>query len=96
MFKKDPPRELQDLDRLIESVYSDLAGFTSDSEEFDKMSDQLKKLLELRTKIAPQTRVSPDVLATVGANLLGIIVILGYEHAHVVTSKALQFVMKLR
>jgi hypothetical protein len=97
MFRqKTPTRELQDLDDLIQSVYSDLAGFTSDEEGFDKASDQLKKLLELRAKIAPQTRVSPDVLATVGANLLGILMVLGYEHAHVVTSKALQFVTKLR
>ena len=94
--KKTPTRELQDLDKLIESVYSDLAGFTSDEDEFDKQTNQLQKLLRLRAELAPQTRVSPDVLATVAANLFGIAMILGYEHAHVVTSKALQFVTKLR
>ncbi len=94
--KKTPTRELQALDQLIDSVYADLAGFTSDEEEFDKQTTQLAKLLKLKAELTPQTRVSPDVLATLAANLLGIVAILGYEHAHVVTSKALQFVTKLR
>jgi len=41
-------------------------------------------------------RISPDTLATIGANLLGIMIIIGHERAHVVTSKALGFIMKLR
>jgi len=94
--KKTPTRELVALDELIDSVYADLAGFTSDDEEFDKMTTQLQKLLKLRAELTPQTRVSPDVLAGVVANLAGIVLILGYEHAHVVTSKALSFVAKLR
>ena len=41
-------------------------------------------------------RVSLDTWAIIGSNLAGIVLILGYEKANVVTSKALGFVMKLR
>jgi hypothetical protein len=41
-------------------------------------------------------RVSPDTLAAVAGNLLGIIVIVGYENKHVITSKALSFLKALR
>jgi hypothetical protein len=50
------------------------------------------KLKELNTP----KRVSKDTLVLVAGNLLGIVVILGYEKAHVVTSRAMNFVMKLR
>lgn len=39
-------------------------------------------------------RVSPETLAIIGGNIAGIVLILGYEHVHVVTSKALGFVMR--
>jgi hypothetical protein len=41
-------------------------------------------------------KVSPDTAALVLGNLIGILVIVGHERAHVVTSKALNFVMKAR
>jgi hypothetical protein len=40
--------------------------------------------------------VSPDTIAVVAGNLLGIILILGYEKADVITTKALGFVLKGR
>lgn len=41
-------------------------------------------------------RVSPDTLVAVAGNLLGIIVIVGYENKNVITSKALSFLKALR
>ena len=40
--------------------------------------------------------LSMDTWAVIGANLAGIVVILGYERVNIVTSKALGFVSKLR
>lgn len=96
MFAKKTPLDLQPLDELIDSVYQDLAGFTSDDEEFDKQTNQLQKLYRLREEILAKRRISPDVLVTAGVSLLSVLAILGYEHGHVITSKALSFVMKLR
>ena len=39
-------------------------------------------------------RVSPDTMAIVAGNLLGIALIVGHERMNVVTSKALGFVLK--
>lgn len=52
---------------------------------------------ELKKKeIEDRRRVSADTLAIVGANIAGIIMIIGYEKFNVVTTKALGFVSKLR
>lgn len=49
-----------------------------------------------RKQIDLLDRVSLDTWVIVGANLLGILVIIGYERTNVLTSKALSFLSKLR
>jgi hypothetical protein len=93
MFNQEPPDETSGLEKAIDEVYSEMARHSSDDDEYAKMVDQLSKLYSLRE--TPQ-RVSPDTLAIVIGNLIGIILIVGHERLHVVTSKALNFVMKLR
>ncbi len=66
------------------------------SVEFEKNIDQYIKLLTIESANRQGRRVSPDTLAMIGANLAGIIMILGHERANVVASKALGFVSKLR
>ncbi len=41
-------------------------------------------------------RISKDTLAMIGANLVGIAMIIGYERANIIASKALGFVMRSR
>lgn len=96
MFNKTPDPQLVALDKAITAVYSDMEGFTSDTDEYDKMTDQLNKLLKLREELTSGRKVSPDALAGVLANLVGIAMILHHEKVHVITSKALGFVMKAR
>lgn len=64
-------------------------------------TDASLKLKEVETAakqddIERRNRVSMDTLAVIGANLAGIITILAYERAHIITSKALGFVTKSR
>lgn len=47
-------------------------------------------------EIARRKRVSPETLALIAANLTGIVVIIGYERANVIASKALSFVTRLK
>lgn len=96
MLIKRTPREKTPLDLTIEGVFSELDGLNADSEEYDSMSDQLVKLMKLKKEIEPSWRVDPNTLATIGANLLGILCILHYEKVNVVASKALSFVGKLK
>jgi hypothetical protein len=51
--------------------------------------------LKIKDVVTPD-RVSKDTLAIIGANLAGIVLIIGYEKFNVVTSKALGFIQKLR
>jgi hypothetical protein len=65
-------------------------------EEFTKLLDQYTKLI-LATSASKQTvRVSPDVRATIIANLVGIGMIIHHERVNVIASKALSFVAKLK
>jgi hypothetical protein len=59
----------------------------------------LKTLMEIRNadKVAAKTPfVNPEVLITAVAHLTGIIIILGFEKANVITSKSLGFVPKIK
>lgn len=95
MLKKKPAEKDEALENAIAHVYNDLRNVEPDSPEFAKMVDQLTKLYELKPKPA-KDRISADTLVTVGANLAGIVLILGFEKANVITSKALGFVSKLK
>lgn len=83
------------LDSVIDTVLSEMAAGDTASTEFEKMTDQLVKLHKMKTEDRPP-RVSPDVWATVAANLAGILIIVGHERFHIVTSKALGFVLRVR
>ena len=86
MFKRRT--KTSPLDEAIPEIYRELAGFTSDSDEYDVMTAQLERLYALKQLEKPQ-RVTPDTWAIIGANLFGIALIIGYERTHVITSKAL-------
>lgn len=93
MFTRKPKVEDEGLNKAIDALLAQMDAVPSESEEYSKMVDQLSKLYSLRE--TPQ-RVSPDTLAIVLGNLLGIVVIVGHERAHIVTSKAINFLLKLR
>lgn len=95
MFIIKPPDEDSALNQAICDVYDAMAIRLNDEEKYVTMVDQLLKLYSLKEINSPM-RVSPDTMATVAANLIGIILIVGHERVHVVTSKALSFIMKLR
>ena len=95
MFAKRTQTEKSGLEKAIDELHVELNSVMGDSEQYSKIADQLVKLYKLREFDAPK-RVSPDTLVIVAGNLLGIAMIVGHERAHVVTSKALSFVMKLK
>lgn len=94
MFKRTQ-NEKTGLEKAIEELHIEMNSVTADTEQYSQMADQLVKLYKLREFDAPK-KVSPDTLVLVGGNLLGIALIVGHERAHVVTSKALSFVLKLK
>lgn len=93
--KKDPPLS----DRLIESETVNalrvLKAHTVNTEDYSKTLETIIKLRGL-SKEEKSTGVSKDTLVLVGANLLGILMIIKHENVNVITSKALNMVMKPR
>lgn len=83
------------LEEVIDAVQDTLLKLDPTSDEFSKTVDQLDKLHKIRS-LKKDGRVSMDALIAVAGNLAGIVLILGYERAHVVTSKALAFVLKTK
>jgi hypothetical protein len=83
------------LDDAISDVYAEMKGFTCDDEGYVAAIDSLVKLHKIKES-EPRYLVSPDVVVSVAANLLGIMMILHHERANVIASKALGFVLKLR
>jgi len=83
-----------DLEKQLARLFAKLDDIEAmDSEEYDRVSDQIKKLYPLK-ETDSKTGVSSDVMVSAVSNLVGIAMILQYEHVHVVTSKALGFIGK--
>jgi hypothetical protein len=95
MFTPKTPSEPNGLQKVIDALEARLLMTQPETDEYPKMVEQLTKLHKLNESNSPK-RLSPDVVATIAGNLAGILMILSYERANVVTSKALSFVLKLR
>ena len=98
MFNRKPKiEEMTDLEEAITELISEIRSMEGASEEYTAATANLKVLLEVRAiedQIEKPWRPSADVVATVVGNLAGIIAILGFEKANVITSKGLALVIK--
>ena len=83
------------LDATITELMHDMKTMDGDSEEYATCLNRLERLNKLR-KPRFREKLSPDTLILVGSNLLGILIIVGYEHGHVIGSKALSHIIKPR
>jgi hypothetical protein len=87
--------EAQSLDQTIQMLEDDMRSMSGDSEEYATCLNRLERLYKLKEKHSKRG-FNPDTLLIVGGNLLGIIIIVAYEHSHVIGSKAMSQVGKLR
>lgn len=95
MFPKQTTED-QNLSALETIVRNKLTDDDVSPEEFAKILAEYNKLAAQTHATKRDRRVSADVLATIGANLLGIVIIVKHEQANVIASKALGFIQKLR
>lgn len=92
-MKKDKrtPLEVQ-RDRLLEQ----LANARTNSSEYEIVSKELEKIYEIMEKEKKsKNRISPDTLALIAANLLGIGLTAGFEYLHVLPNKAFNLIKRL-
>lgn len=95
MFRKKPCPEELELNTEITRVLAVLARCEPDSPEYTAGVANLAVLYAQKDNI-PSTRVSPDMWATVGANLIGLALITQYERANVFGGQAIKFVRQLK
>jgi hypothetical protein len=99
VFSRKTEDETHPLDETISTLISEFAGLETGSAEQNGCADTIKTLMEARTADeAARTRptMSPDMIVSAAASLLGIALILGFEKANVITSKSLSFVPKIK
>ena len=86
------PRSKTKLDIEIERKLDELCD-TAHPERYDQILGQLDRLYKMKeTEIS--YRVSADTWALIGANLLGIVIIITHEYTNPITTKAMQFALK--
>lgn len=95
MFTQNSQNANSGLDVVIDDLLSEMKTLTSNTKEYALALDHLSTLYKIK-EANSKKKLSPDTKALIAANLAGILVIVGFEKANVVTSKALSFVMKLR
>lgn len=83
------------IDDEIDNVLKFMEKYKPDSEEYGAAVHNLKELCEARSKKASRL-VELDTIIVAATNILGIVLILNHEQLHVITTKAITFVMKGR
>lgn len=83
------------LEKEIDRILKEAEYLNPNSEEYTKIAENVERLYKAKSYERVRN-VSPDTIAVIAGNLLGIALILGYEQSHVITSKALGFVLKGR
>ena len=75
-------------DDLIASVLRRMDTTDEFSDEYPMLLAYLERLNEIKAQNR-RAPVSLDTLAIIAGNLFGILVVVGYEHTHAITSKGL-------
>ena len=92
MFAKDTA-DIERLSQTIAEAENDLRSLDAGSKEYAEALAHLERLYKLKEKHSPK-RVDPNTWLLVGGNLAGIIIIVAWEHGHVVTSRAIGMIGK--
>ena len=95
MKPKNP--EPSALENEITRLHGELKLHDPETEEYKTIMDSVKVLYDLKDcEKQPKKSISPDTVLLAATNVVGIVIVLAYEHAHPVVSKAFGLVSKLR
>lgn len=86
-----------ELDKEIEAVLEEMFYQSRYSDNYLRNLEHLERLYSIKgTAESTKKRISPDTIAIVVGNLLGIILILHYEKFNTVTTRAVNFILRGR
>ena len=97
MLKKELPKFYKrQIEAELERTLAGLNRSSTDSEEYAKILTVAERLHGMLDEEKTSDSVSKEALASIGANLLGILMIIKHESVNVITSKALSFVIRTK
>lgn len=86
----------KEIDRLIESM----SKLEQDDPEYKKKTETLEKLISINQKCTNmkdgREKLSPNTLAVVVGGMLEMVIIMNYERAHVIATKAFGRILRGR
>lgn len=96
MFNQKSSNETN-LEAQIDAVLASMQSpIDKHGPEYTKLVEHLETLYKLKEKeVSPRERINVNTVLTVAGSLLSVGVIVGYERAHVLTSKALSHIVKI-
>lgn len=106
--KKETKEEKSELDQEIDAMIEALKGVDGESEQYAKICDNTKRLVEMKVLMDGSKEAKPEdidrrnklninTIVTVGGYLVGMVLVLFFEaDGGVIATKALQFLPKPR
>ncbi len=95
-MKKFWKKEKTDLEMEMDSIIEKIMKEDPTKEEYKNAAEAYKVLAEAKETIERKRKISGDAIITVLAHLFGLAVIMNYEKAEVITTKAWQHLTRLR
>jgi hypothetical protein len=93
--KKEKKDKRTNLEKEIDAVLDYMDNMSPDSEEYTTIVTNLERLYKAKADVDERKRkISPDTILLVGGGILEILIILNYEKANVITSKAFGRILK--
>lgn len=86
-------RKTSKLDDVEDRLVQELLVQDPTSTVFSDALEHFERVVELRSK-KDRWRVSPDTMAVVAGNLIGIVIMVKYERFNVITSKAKDMLLR--
>lgn len=96
LFAHKPSTNEEGLQKAIDAVLHEMQAVRKDSDEYATLLKRLETLYNLK-KIDNDDhpkKLSADTALQVAGSLAGILILVGYERAHVMTSKAVSLLVK--
>ena len=88
-------RNNEELDNCINMLLVEIRENGADAPEFPELLNRLERLHKLKSEEDNKQRVSPEVVWTVVGNIVCVVLVIGYEQKHVISSKAMTFIARL-
>lgn len=95
MFGRKPKVDALKLKEAKIEILDRMLTTDPGSEEYSTLLQQLTEVSKLENPESSR-QIDYNTMLTVGGHLLGVLIIVGYERANVMTSKAKDFALKLK